>query len=662
MFTVFSRITVLQASDQYQSYGMSVSRDEPGHYSQARSLPMPSPFPHNAYAHLLDDLQSDNHPPEPVRPSESSSSYSHQSSLPPLGKPRAKHRFSVSDLSVTALSLVCLAMAVMAVANEAVSWRLGVANNQLIAVGFLLSIMNLCLGSVTSTFFLLIEARFGSSILQNYDGILRNKPMAPRLGLPWRVVLSLFLVLPIVVSVAYKTFKGGQSLKGVKSADYVSIPTNYGMVATPGLMVTGQNPTGLAQYFNATQHFQASTSPVNGSEPPLPQFPKSYGYNVLLLNGNSTAVLDILHPDFIAAVQDVLAVGESWVVSAPVIGTVATLSTFKAVDPSGFATALQSACTSADDAIRSAGNANWTYNSMDIWAHDTSSLWLLDQDNLSDQSMQYVSFFPLYRGLVDCPGLLPYIQLYNIYRQQCQGTWSITRAGIELTNGSCDGAPLSADKQQMITWNNMKLPYFYLPTLLDFLNPFSPFGSRNQSDWNGPYMATSMAAMVWSRVVAIDTIGSLPLSAASRYDTNSYSWTTSAGTRLNFEDIKLLYRVDPSDQTILYIRPTLQKSPLLYFILAFQPLLTVAILGAILTMHSVPLDKGFGLVSILSGIDRRTLDILSGASLSGELTHRVKLLISPTDNGRFGKLDFRAIHVSQDSKGKEQLRRDVLYR
>lgn len=573
--------------------------------------------------------------------------------MPPLGKPETKDRINISDLSVAALSLVCLAMSVMAVADEAVSWRLGVANNQLIVVGFLLSIINLCLASVTSTFFLLIEAKFGSSILQNYDGILRNKPTASRLGLPWRVVLTLFIILPIAISVAYKTFKGGQSSKIVKSAEYVSIPTYYGIVAPPGLMVTGQGLTGLSQYFNATQAFQSLSSPVNGSEPPLPQFPQSYGYNVLLLNENSTAVLDILQPEFITSVQDVLAVGESWVVSAPVIGTVATLNTSKAEDPVGFQSAIRSACTSG-------GGTNWKHNSMDFWSDKPSSLWLMDQADLSDQSMQYVAFPPKYDVDIDCLGVMPYFQQYNIYRQQCQGTWSITRAGIELSSGFCHSGLLPENMQQMVLWNTLKLTDLYVPTLLDFLSPFSPVGSRNQSNWNGPYMATAVAAMFWSRVVAIDTIGA-PLGADGGYNTSSYAWTTPSGTRLSFDDIKILYHVDPSDQTIHYVRPTLRKSPLLYFILAVQPLLIVAILIAASAMHSVPMDKGFGLVSILAGIDRHTLDILSGASLSGELTQRVKLLIFPADNGHFGKLDLHVMPVNEDSNGKKRLREGVLY-
>jgi hypothetical protein len=555
-------------------------------------------------------------------------------------------------------------MAVTAVGNEAVSWRLGVANNQLIAVGFLLSIMNLCLASVTSTFCLLIEARFGDSILQNYDGILRNKPLAPRLGLRWRLVLTFFLVVPIAVSVAYKTFKGGQSAKRVKSEEYVSIMTQYGMVAVPGLMEPRQRPTGLPQFFNATQPFRSASAPVNGSEPRLPSFPQSYGYNILFLDGNTTAVLDTLQPDFITSVQDVLAVGESWVVNAPVIGTVATLNTSKASEPSAFESAFQSACTQA-----SQDNGNWIQGVMNLWDRKVaSSLWLFDKKgDRSDQSTQYVALAPRYKNNISCSDLAPHAELYNIYRQQCQGTWSITRAGMELTNGSCDGAPLPGDRQRMIVENTLHLVDLYIPALVDFLGAFGPFGPRNQSEWKGPYTATAVAAMLWSRLVALTTVVSsdvVPLITAGGYNASTVAyenWKTLNGTLLTYGDVKLLYPVSPSDQTIFYIRPTLRKSPLLYFVLSVQPLMILAILGFTLTMHSVPLDKGFGLVSILSGIDRDTLDILSGASLSGELTDRVKLIIVPKDNGQAGKLDFRVMPEDRGSSGKGWVRKDVMY-
>lgn len=376
--------------------------------------------------------------------------------------------------------------------------------------------------------------------------------------------------------------------------------------------------------------------------------------NILLLNINTTAVLDTLQPDFVTAAQDVLAVGESLFVNAPVIGTIATMSTSKAVDPTGIEPAFKSVCA----------NLSWTQGKMDRYDDKTgSSLWLLDEkDNRSNQSMQYVAFAPLYLGSIDCPDLLPYVQLYNVYRQQCRGTWSITRAGIQLTNASCDGARMSALEQTMILKNTMKLEDLYMQTLLDFLAPFSPFGSRNQSSWNGPYTATSVAAMLWSRVVALNT-NDAPLGTDRGYNTSTMAEDGWMGndTFLTFEEIKLLYPVSLSDQTIFHIRPTLHKSRLLYFALALQPLLTVIILGFIFAMHSVPLDNGFGSLSILSGINAHTLDVLSGESLSGELKHPLKLIICPTDNGQTGRLEFRAMLIDTASGGKTRLRRDILY-
>ena len=80
----------------------------------------------------------------------------------------------------------------------------GYWNNQPIVLGFLLSVVNLCLGSVTPPLFLHFEARSGASELQNYDGILRNQKFATRLDIVWRLVIGFLLVLPLGLSVAYK--------------------------------------------------------------------------------------------------------------------------------------------------------------------------------------------------------------------------------------------------------------------------------------------------------------------------------------------------------------------------------------------------------------------------------------------------------------------------
>lgn len=117
---------------------------------------------------------------------------------PCYGKLTTKKQFQITDLLAVALSLVCLAMATTAVANTDISWRLGVCNRQLIVLGTLLSIMNLCLASVTPILLVLLEARFGPSSLHNYDNILRNQPFARRLAPAWRFLLVLLMGLPLV--------------------------------------------------------------------------------------------------------------------------------------------------------------------------------------------------------------------------------------------------------------------------------------------------------------------------------------------------------------------------------------------------------------------------------------------------------------------------------
>ncbi|KAF4780553.1 hypothetical protein HER10_EVM0012827 [Colletotrichum scovillei] len=224
--------------------------------------------------------------------------------LPLLGKPTIKKGFYYSDLEMAILSFICLTLETLVVFHESIS----VGNDQLIVFGFLLSTMHLCLGSVAPILFVLMEARFGDSAIQNYDGLLRNKPTASRLGTSWRVALLLMLALPIALSVAYKTFTGGESRMEIDSFDYISNKTYYGMFQPPGILLFD----GVSGFFNATTAFRGATKlSSNGSKPPFPTLPRAYGYNTLLLNETSAAALDTLQADYVIAIQERLAIGES---------------------------------------------------------------------------------------------------------------------------------------------------------------------------------------------------------------------------------------------------------------------------------------------------------------------------------------------------------------
>ncbi|KAK2740213.1 hypothetical protein CKAH01_18606 [Colletotrichum kahawae] len=563
--------------------------------------------------------------------------------------------FYSSDIAVAIIALVCLALSVSVVSNSHISWYLGASNRQLIVIGFLLSIISLCLASVTPTFFILLEARFGQSTIQNYDAILRNKPLASSLSFVWRVILVVMLSLPIGLSVAYKTFAGGESNMSIQALDYFTNATYFGLFAPPGIV----SVTGISTYLNATTSFRDATQrAADGSEPPLPTFPQPYGYNILLLNESSAASLDLLHPDYILAIQNLLAAGESWTITAPVIGTVATFNESATNNRTAFDEDFESICTDGLDK-----KEKWEMGM--VYLYNAWSFFLASQISKSDQSIQYVGFSQK-RPAKDCPNYAPHAHLFNIYRQPCLGTWSISRGGFELLSGSCDNTILPWAKQQIIQYRTLALKSWYMPSLIEMMTTFSGTNITNkyrssQSHWMRPYMTVSVANMLWSRLSSVElTLTNAPFDAET-FNKSSIAWRAKNGTNITHEDAGMMYAVDEDDQLILFNRPTLQKSFWLYLVLAIQPALLLVILGMIALFHSFPLSKGFGLISILSGIESRSLNSLGGASLSGELVRPVKLVMIPSQGSETSSIQYHIATSSKEIQGNERLARNVVY-
>lgn len=441
----------------------------------------------------------------------------------------------------------------------------------------------------------------------------------------------MLVALPLALSVAYKTFTGGESVKTIDASAYIGNTTYYGMFAPPGLQLLGEKKgTGISLFSNATLPFAMATSLQDGSEPPLPAHAQPYGFNVLLLNDESSALLDAPHPNYVTVVQTLLAGGESWTITAPVSATVATLNHSRSQDPDAFEEHFYSFCEAAE-----ASSGAYTH----MTAVDGWSVVLLNHASPGDQTLQYIGLTPDpgIEHMPSCSEFFPYAKLYDVNRQFCRGTWSITRGGIQLVNGSCSGHALPPDGQEIIVHNRLFLGVAYMSSLVELLAPFVT--TRNNSKWTSPYMATGVAAMLWSRISVVNS----PLSQDKSFITPKKL------ARLTPEEAGLVY---PLNDAVFYRRPTLRKSGLLYFVLGIQPLLVVSILILIASVfHSTPLDKGFGLISILSGIDRRSLDVLAGAALSGELKKRVKLVMRPVANDQKGAMVYYVTASSRIANG-----------
>lgn len=272
--------------------------------------------------------------------------------------------------------------------------------------------------------------------------------------------------------------------------------------------------------------------------------------------------------------------------------------------------------------------------------------------------MQYIGLSP---GVGNCSEIAPYVYLYNIYRQSCWGTWSISRGGFQLVDGSCDATMLPWAKQQILQWHVLALPSFYKPSLMEMLTTFVGNDSDefrgNKSDWMQPYMAISVATMLWSRITTLQVA---PFSSET-FNRSSLARISQNDTQLDHEEASVIYPIDEDDYTVLYNRHTLQKSPWLYLVLAIQPALLIVMLGLIALYHSIPLGKGFGMISILSGIEHRSLNGLGGASLSGELKKPVKLIMSPKHGSGTNSIRYEVDTSSQEMQGNGRLARNATY-
>ncbi|GAW21171.1 hypothetical protein ANO14919_106880 [Xylariales sp. No.14919] len=103
-----------------------------------------------------------------------------------------------------------------------------------------------------------------------------------------------------------------------------------------------------------------------------------------------------------------------------------------------------------------------------------------------------------------------------------------------------------------------------------------------------------------------------------------------------------------SDELIYYIRPTLLKSTLPYFVLSLQLMSLLTTLGLIFAFRSIPIDKGFGFMAILTGINPETLGSLRGAALTGQLMKDVELVSRPFYENSKAKVEHLIISDADD--------------
>lgn len=77
--------------------------------------------------------------------------------------------------------------------------------------------------------------------------------------------------------------------------------------------------------------------------------------------------------------------------------------------------------------------------------------------------------------------------------------------------------------------------------------------------------------------------------------------------------------------------------------------------------HSTPIDQGFGLISILSGMSRSSLNVLRGSSLSGRLTQSVKLIMEPKHQESRSFIEYNIRLANERGAHNGKLQKKVIY-
>jgi hypothetical protein len=547
-----------------------------------------------------------------------------------VGKPRAKPFLNSIDVLAVLTSIASLIASICVITpNWTPSWRLRF-EGQIIVIGFLLSIMNLCMMRIAPTLFLILEARWGNSRLQNYESLLRNTVTLSHTQLIWRATLLSLILLPLGLSVAYKRFSGGHSTLSI-TARY---PGDYGVAPPPMGSYNVMNNFTLYLAINASVPFLDASS--NDDIPLSLADPKAYGFNTLLIDNTSAALLDVPAPKYVSSIQQNITNQESWTLSASVNATVARYNV-----------------TSQDYHY---DNASWEqlfkeaefFSSYNLFQRKPMDLGMLvnKQPASSGDYSPYclLSYYPMAQGQslktfeFDDPHSDEFRKSspmrFDIQRETCKGTWKVTKTDLRLIEGSCTDKPSS---YRSLT-NTVPFYLDALPVMYNTIRDYSPLGPRNTSHWRMPTIVTSVATMYWARSVYMN-----------RYLTANY-----------MNNPELYYPA--TNETISSTNVTLNARWPLYLVLCLQPTLTISMFLFAINLYDTPIDKGFGLVAILSGIDKDSLDVLNGAALSGELKRPINLNVAVLEDAREGTTRGRIRYsIGHERRVKDKLNREVKY-
>jgi len=503
-----------------------------------------------------------------------------------LGKPASGHLYSWQDYVVVTgcLTAFIVALLVVFVPRYAIYWG---QTTQFIWVGLCLTAMAWCAQLPVRRLFLVSSINSRASTLQSLDAILRSDPTVRLADWRIRLLLALMLGLGPALSVAYKALGGGQSHSVRHDAT-----AQLGLTGPPGTQNLG---FGLSQFVNATLPWY--------KDPGSPD--RVYGFNMHVATENVTAMLDGPMPSYISGIQASLRTEQSKMVTANVTALV---------------------CQQNDRLSKSTDYYVKLYNGQGA---QNGTRIVLGVAWVNDNKLHVAMLFPNQTDNRDIvvgnynqsanESFGDHLRQYTLSRQKYTGTWHISKTSVQLTRAVPQHQPV--DDRGLLSDNFRSCADLYAVTLAEYdwrysdsgdspsaaMNDVSKYRDNIKSD------STFLAAMVWSRLVAVDgpevwapdttygVYGSGPLAPGGRPE--------------------LRYDERVVEETVA---TTIKPRWGIAFVLALNPVMLFAsLLCRVLAWPYSPIGEGFGTISLLASVEQRSLALLRGAGFSGTLRRRV---------------------------------------
>ena len=347
----------------------------------------------------------------------------------------------------------------------------------------------------------------------------------------------------------------------------------FGLIDPPGTHDIGY---GLSQFVNATLPWF--------KDPGYPN--RVYGFNMHVATENTSAMLDGPVSDYVNSLQASLQPTQSKIITATVPAIVAELNPHLSHSVQYFQNLSQEAAanTSSPSYVETWTEVNTLHIAMLMPIEsDNTNLVIANWNDTSHETFG------------------SHLRQYSLSRQNYTGSWRITPSSISL---------ISATPTNQRIDDHCLLSNDWLALADLYTRMFAEYDWRYRSTDLAFYQAniksdaTLLASMVWSRIAAVGpetkTIGLTPQPSCTRDYLQDFQYDT--------------------DVTIETAAVTVKPGWGIIFVLAIYPtILIVSFVFRMIAWPLSPIGEGFGLVSLLASLNKSSLALLGGATLSGKL-------------------------------------------